>query len=120
MRNPIYKDFEIKDIPLKVLEEMTPADIDEYLEHLNYYIFEGTEYRNGESAKARKLSALSNMYSFFNKRQIVSVSSSDTGDIYDRDEASEQTSLQARFGLSIGFYSLNKKGKTLYGISLLL
>ena len=43
-----------------------------------------------------------------NKRQIVSVSSSDTGDIYDRDEASEQTSLQARFGLSIGFYSLNK------------
>ncbi|MDE6938124.1 MAG: tyrosine-type recombinase/integrase, partial [Lachnospiraceae bacterium] len=72
MRNPIYRDSEIKDIPLKVLEEMTPADIDEYLEHLNYYIFEGTEYRNGESAKARKLSALSNMYSFFNKRQIVS------------------------------------------------
>ena len=72
MRNPIYRDFEIKDIPLKVLEEMTPADIDEYLEHLNYYIFEGMEYRNGESAKARKLSALSNMYSFFNKRQIVS------------------------------------------------
>ena len=72
MRNPLYRDSEIKDIPLKVLEEMTPADIDEYLEHLNYYIFEGTEYRNGESAKARKLSALSNMYSFFNKRQIVS------------------------------------------------
>lgn len=43
-----------------------------------------------------------------NKRQIVSVSSLDTGDIYDRDEASEQTSLQARFGLSIGFYPLNK------------
>ncbi len=72
MKNPIYKDYQIKDIPLKVLEEMTPADIDEYLEHLNYYVFDGTEYRNGESAKARKLSALSNMYSFFNKRQIVS------------------------------------------------
>lgn len=71
MRNPIYKDYQIKNIPLKVLEEMTPADIDEYLEHLNYYVFEGTEYRNGESAKARKLSALSNMYSFFNKRQVV-------------------------------------------------
>lgn len=72
MRNPLYKDYQIKDLPLKVLEEMTPADIDEYLEHLNYYVFEGTEYRNGESAKARKLSALSNMYSFFNKRQAVS------------------------------------------------
>ena len=38
----------------------------------------------------------------------MSASSSDTDDIYDRDEASEQTSLQARFGLSIGFYPLNK------------
>lgn len=72
MSNPLYKDYQIKDLPLKVLEEMTPADMDEYLEHLNYYVFEGTEYRNGESAKARKLSALSNMYSFFNKRQAVS------------------------------------------------
>ncbi len=43
-----------------------------------------------------------------NKRHIVSSSSQDTGDIYDRDEANEQTSLQARFGLSIGFYPLNK------------
>ena len=38
-----------------------------------------------------------------NKRHIVSASALDTGDIYDRDEA-----LQARFGLSIGFYPLNK------------
>lgn len=43
-----------------------------------------------------------------NRRHMVSASSQDTGDIYDRDEASEQTSLQARFGLSIGFYPLNK------------
>lgn len=43
-----------------------------------------------------------------NKRQIVSTHAQDTGDIYDRDEANEQTSLQARFGLSVGFYPLNK------------
>lgn len=43
-----------------------------------------------------------------NKRHIVSNKASDTGDIYDRDEAGELTSLQARFGLSIGFYPLKK------------
>lgn len=71
MENPIYRDKEIREIPLQALEEMTSADIDEYLEHLNYYVYEGIEYRNGEAAKARKLSALSNLYSFFNRRQIV-------------------------------------------------
>lgn len=44
-----------------------------------------------------------------NKRHIVSGSSQDISDIYDKDEANEQTSLQARFGLSIGFYSLKKE-----------
>lgn len=44
-----------------------------------------------------------------NKRLLVSGKSSNTGDIYDRDEANEQTSLQARFGLSIGFFPLNKE-----------
>lgn len=71
MENPIYKDCPIREIPMQVLEELTSADIDEYLDHLNYYVYEGIEYRNGESAKARKLSALSNMYSFFNRRQMV-------------------------------------------------
>ncbi len=44
-----------------------------------------------------------------NKRHIVSGSAQDISDIYDKDEANEQTSLQARFGLSIGFYSLKKE-----------
>ena len=44
-----------------------------------------------------------------NKRHIVSGSAQDISDIYGKDEANEQTSLQARFGLSIGFYSLKKE-----------
>lgn len=44
-----------------------------------------------------------------NRRHIVANKASDTGDIYDRDEAGELTSLQARFGLSIGFYPLKKE-----------
>lgn len=43
-----------------------------------------------------------------NKRHIVTGKAGDTADIYDRDEANEQTSLQARFGLSIGFYPPDK------------
>ena len=44
-----------------------------------------------------------------NKRHIVSGSAQDISDIYDKDESYEQTSLQASFGLSIGFYSLKKE-----------
>ncbi len=44
-----------------------------------------------------------------NKRNMITGSVYDTSDIYDRDEANEQTSLQARFGLSIWFYPLKKE-----------
>lgn len=48
-----------------------------------------------------------------NKRLITSGTVADTSnairDIYEKDEVSEATSLQARFGLSLGFYPLNKE-----------
>ncbi len=44
-----------------------------------------------------------------NKRHMITSAAYDTGDIYNRDEVNEQTSLQARFGLSIGFYPLKKE-----------
>ena len=43
-----------------------------------------------------------------NKRHMISSIVYETGDIYERDEVNEQTSLQARFGLSLGFYPLKK------------
>ena len=70
-RNPLYKDYKIRDLPIQLLEQLNSSDIDEYMEYLTYYEFDGIVYRNGESAKARKLSAISNMYSFFNKRQMI-------------------------------------------------
>lgn len=71
MKNPIYKDYQIKDIPFSVLEDLTSADIDEYLEHLNYYELNGIKYRNDAVTKARKLSALNTMYDFFIKRKML-------------------------------------------------
>lgn len=69
--NPLYKNTEIKNLPISVLEEMTPADIDEYKEYLRYYEIDGVAYHNSETTIARNLSAISNMYGFFNKRQAI-------------------------------------------------
>jgi predicted AAA+ superfamily ATPase len=44
-----------------------------------------------------------------NKRHMITESAADSGDLYDRDEANEKTSLFARFGLAIGFYPIIKK-----------
>lgn len=69
--NPLYQNVAVKNLPLSVLDEMTPSDIDEYKEYLRYYEIDGVKYQNSEPTIARNLSAISNMYSFFNKRQAV-------------------------------------------------
>lgn len=71
LSNPAYKNHSVKTLPIDILEEITSLDLDEYMEYLNYYEIEGIEYKNSTSAKARNLSAVSNMYQFFNKRQLI-------------------------------------------------
>lgn len=44
-----------------------------------------------------------------NKRHMITEKAADSGDVYDRDEANEKSSLFARFGLAIGFYPILKK-----------
>jgi predicted AAA+ superfamily ATPase len=44
-----------------------------------------------------------------NKRHMITEQAQDSGDLYDRDEVNEKSSLFARFGLAIGFYPLTKK-----------
>lgn len=70
-----------------------------------------TAYRRFKSAVEGGLEEKPNNVLFAatsNKRHMVKDKAADSGDIYDRDEANELTSLQARFGLSIGFYALGK------------
>lgn len=69
--NPIYKKQNINSLSIDILEHITPSDMDEYMEYLNYYAIDGIEYKNSTVTKARNLSAISNMYQFFNKRQLV-------------------------------------------------
>lgn len=70
-KNPLYNSYEICDLPLELLSELTPEDIDEYMSYLRYHNENGQQYENAEITVARKISALSSMYGFFNKRKIV-------------------------------------------------
>lgn len=41
--NPICQNYTVKDIPLSLLDELTPMDIEEYLSYLKYYEKNGVE-----------------------------------------------------------------------------
>jgi len=70
--NPLYADIPMRDIPIAVLDQMTPMDVEEYLSYLSYYENkDGTEKMNGEKGKSRKLSSLRTMYNYFFKKELI-------------------------------------------------
>ncbi|MGI6701572.1 MAG: tyrosine-type recombinase/integrase [Christensenellales bacterium] len=54
------KEFTIAD-----LARITTDHLEIFLEYLNYYKFKGNTYRNGERAKARKLSAVRSFFKYY-------------------------------------------------------
>lgn len=71
INNPAVKNTPITDLKVDILDELTPLDIEEYLEYLNYYSSEGKEYTNRENSKKRKLASLRSFYNYFYKKQII-------------------------------------------------
>ncbi|CUH92720.1 tyrosine-type recombinase/integrase [Herbinix luporum] len=69
--NPSLKDTPITDIKVDILDELTPLDIEEYLEYLNYYRSEDKEYINRETGKKRKLVCLRSFYNYYYQKQII-------------------------------------------------
>lgn len=69
--NPAYQKMEIRDFPLKMLEELTPMDIEEYLSYLKYYVKDGVEYTNDERGLKRKLASLRTFYRYFYKNELI-------------------------------------------------
>lgn len=70
--NPVYAKLSMHDIPIAVLDKLTPTDIEEYLSYLSFYEnATGTEKTNGEKGKSRKLSALRTMYNYFFKKEFI-------------------------------------------------
>lgn len=70
--NPIYSDYTTDRFTLQDLEQITPTDIEEYLEYLKVY--QGSDEKtitNGEKGLARKFSALRTFYKYFYRRQVI-------------------------------------------------
>ena len=69
--NPLYKDVDIKNIPLKVLDEMNASDIEEYMDYLKSYEHEGEKLTNYERGLKRKLSSLRTFYNYYHKNKYI-------------------------------------------------
>ncbi len=70
--NPAFSDKTMAQITLQDLDCLEPVDIEEYLEYLKYYEFEGKTYTNDERGIHRKLASLRKFYLYFQKRERLS------------------------------------------------
>ena len=70
-QNPNYKDIEIRDIPIDVLDKITATDIEEYLQYLKYYEMDGKEHMNNERGIMRKLASLRTFYNYFYRTNVL-------------------------------------------------
>ncbi len=66
-----YAGLEIKDFTLKDLDTITATHIERYLNYLSLYKYNGKKQKNGEQAKARKLSSLRAMFKYFFKKDKI-------------------------------------------------
>lgn len=70
--NPEYKNIEIREFKLNLLDDITVTDIEEYLEYLKYYVTDdGKEHTNNERGIMRKLSSLRTLYNYFYRKEMI-------------------------------------------------
>lgn len=69
--NPYFKDKDIHNLPIDVLDMITAMDIEEYLSFLESYTKDGKLYTNKEEGKARKLSSLKSFYDYYFKKNLI-------------------------------------------------
>ncbi len=67
--NPEFKNMEVTDIKLSHLENLEPVDIEEYLEYLKLYYYEGEKFTNDERGLHRKLASLRGFFTYYQKRK---------------------------------------------------
>lgn len=70
--NPIYKDSNINELTISILDEITVSDIEEYLEYLKYYSKDNNEHINLEKGIKRKLSSLKSFYNYYFCNEMIS------------------------------------------------
>ncbi len=63
-----YKMLSMREFSLSDLDTVTATHIEKYLNYLSLYVMDGKKYKNGEQAKARKLSSVRAMFKYFFKK----------------------------------------------------
>lgn len=70
--NPIIKQTGITHLCVDILDQITPTDIEEYMEYLKYYHASGDQERiNKPSSVKRKIASLKTFYNYFFKKQMI-------------------------------------------------
>ena len=69
--NPMLSERLITDITLQDLDKLKPVDIEEYLEYLKFYTYEGQEFTNDERGIHRKFASLRSFYVYYQKRGML-------------------------------------------------
>ncbi len=69
--NPAYKDCEMKDFTVEVLDKITAVDLEEYQEYLKVYKSSDKLTTNGERGLKRKMASLRSFYSYYYKRELI-------------------------------------------------
>ena len=69
--NPLLKTVNITNIPLSILNHITPQDIEEYLFYLKYYEKDGVAHANDERGIKRKLASLRTFYRYLFKNEMI-------------------------------------------------
>ena len=70
-QNPYFKDKDIRTLPVSILDDIQPVDIEEYLSFLTCYERDGQLYRNHEEGKARKLATLNTFFGYYHKKGMI-------------------------------------------------
>lgn len=69
--NPIVEKMNVRDIPVSLLDELRPMDIEEYLFHLRVYEKDGVAHTNDERGIKRKLASLRSFYNYYFKNEMI-------------------------------------------------
>jgi len=80
-QKPEFQDLEIHKLPVSILDEIQPMDIEEYLSFLSCYEKDGQTYINREEGKARKLAALNTFFGYYYKKGMIKTNAPSAVDV---------------------------------------
>lgn len=68
---PQFQEMDIVDYPVEFLDDITPLEIEAYLNYLKYYIKDGVSHTNDSRGVKRKLAALRSFYRYFFRKDMI-------------------------------------------------